>query len=81
MSPLLLAHQGGWDEALMVLVPIGLFAFVLFMANRRAERVRSERERLAPDQPVQASENQASENQASENQTGVTPTGADGIGD
>jgi hypothetical protein len=43
MSPLILAHQGGWDEALMVLVPIGVFVGVLFVANRRAERVRAER--------------------------------------
>ncbi len=44
MARLILAHQGGWDEALMVLVPIGVFVAVLVMANRRADRVRSERE-------------------------------------
>ena len=32
----LLAHQGGWDELLFVLVPIGLFAGLLAIANRRA---------------------------------------------
>lgn len=32
----LLAHQGGWDEILMVLAPIGLFAGLLFLANKRA---------------------------------------------
>lgn len=32
----LLAHQGGWDEALFVLAPVGLFAFLLWLANRRA---------------------------------------------
>jgi len=32
----LLAHQGGWDEALFVLVPVGFFALLLWMANRRA---------------------------------------------
>lgn len=32
------AHQGGWDEILFVLAPIALFALLLFMANRRAER-------------------------------------------
>lgn len=31
-----LAHQGGWDEILMVLTPISLFAGLLWMANRRA---------------------------------------------
>lgn len=31
-----LAHQGGWDEILFVLVPIVLFAALLALANRRA---------------------------------------------
>ena len=31
------AHQGGWDEILFVALPIGLFAFLLFIANRRAQ--------------------------------------------
>jgi len=34
---LLLAHQGGWDEMLMVVTPIGIFALLLRKANRRAE--------------------------------------------
>jgi hypothetical protein len=33
------AHQGGWDEVLLVLAPVGLFAFLLFVANRRAGRL------------------------------------------
>lgn len=33
-----LAHQGGWDEMLMVAVPLGLFAWLLYLANRRADR-------------------------------------------
>jgi hypothetical protein len=32
----MLAHQGGWDELLMVLVPILIFALLLVIANRRA---------------------------------------------
>jgi hypothetical protein len=32
-----LAHQGGWDEALFVVVPLLLFAALLRMAKRRAE--------------------------------------------
>ena len=32
-----LAHQGGWDEMLFVAVPLGLFAFLLYMANRKAQ--------------------------------------------
>lgn len=37
---LVLAHQGGWDEMLLVLLPIGLFAALLAVANRRADRNR-----------------------------------------
>jgi hypothetical protein len=33
-----LAHQGGWDEALMVVVPLGVFAGLLWAATRRAPR-------------------------------------------
>lgn len=31
-----LAHQGGWDEILMVAGPLLVFAAVLVLANRRA---------------------------------------------
>jgi cyanate permease len=50
----LLAHQGGWDEALFVLVPVGIFAVLLWLANRRAARrlAEADDERpVAPDQP------------------------------
>ncbi|MEZ5178545.1 MAG: hypothetical protein R2746_09765 [Acidimicrobiales bacterium] len=33
-----LAHQGGWDEALMVALPIGLFVVLLRVASARADR-------------------------------------------
>ena len=33
------AHQGGWDELLMVLVPIAIFAVLLVIANRRANNL------------------------------------------
>ena len=33
------AHQGGWDEMLYVLVPIGFIVFLLRLANRRARRM------------------------------------------
>ena len=33
---LILAHQGGWDEALTYLAPLGLFFVLLRFANRRA---------------------------------------------
>ncbi len=38
----MLAHQGGWEEILMVLAPVGLFAVLLFIANRRAARMLDE---------------------------------------
>ena len=34
----LLAHQGGWDEILMVVAPLAMLAGLLFLANRRASR-------------------------------------------
>jgi hypothetical protein len=46
-SPVL-AHQGGWDEMLMVLVPILIFAALLVVANRRASRI-GEQQSLAAD--------------------------------
>lgn len=46
---LLLAHQGGWDEMLFVLVPIALFATLLGIANRRASREAAARGR--PEHP------------------------------
>jgi hypothetical protein len=38
------AHQGGWDELLFVLLPIGLFGGLLAIANRRATRLEAERD-------------------------------------
>ncbi|MEO6570777.1 MAG: hypothetical protein ABIO83_04460 [Ilumatobacteraceae bacterium] len=42
MSPIgpatvLLAHQGGWDEFLLVLVPIVVIVALLVVAKRRVE--------------------------------------------
>lgn len=45
----LLAHQGGWDELILVLLPISLFAGLLAIANRRANRARSEGEQAPGD--------------------------------
>ena len=39
-----LAHQGGWDELLFVLVPISLFAGLLALANKRAAREQAARD-------------------------------------
>jgi hypothetical protein len=45
----LLAHQGGWDEVLMVLVPIALFGLLLVVANKRAGAIEEQREREEAD--------------------------------
>jgi cyanate permease len=37
LEPVVLAHQGGWDEMLLVLAPVAVFASVLWLANRRAQ--------------------------------------------
>ena len=34
---MLLAHQGGWDELLMVLVPMAVVVLLLRVASRRAQ--------------------------------------------
>lgn len=39
-----LAHQGGWDEILLVLAPLSLFAVLLYVANKRASRLVDEDE-------------------------------------
>ena len=38
---MVVAHQGGWDEALFVIVPLVLFAVLLGIAKRRAEAERA----------------------------------------
>jgi cyanate permease len=35
LPALVLAHQGGWDEALMVATPLALIGLLLWVANRR----------------------------------------------
>jgi hypothetical protein len=34
----LLAHQGGWDELLLVAAPVAVIALLLVLADRRAKR-------------------------------------------
>lgn len=38
-TSLVLAHQGGWDEILWVAAPLAIVAGLLFIANRRANRL------------------------------------------
>ena len=43
---MIVAHQGGWDEALFVIVPLLIFAALLRVAKKRAEaEQRAERDR------------------------------------
>ncbi|CAN5470915.1 hypothetical protein BH10ACT1_BH10ACT1_39760 [soil metagenome] len=41
-----LAHQGGWDEMLLVALPIVLFVVLLRIANSRAARLHDSEEVL-----------------------------------
>lgn len=45
---LLLAHQGGWDEALFVLAPLLLFAGLLIVARRRVDQMDADEPRSGP---------------------------------
>ncbi|MGB3412626.1 MAG: hypothetical protein WBA45_15695 [Microthrixaceae bacterium] len=38
-ATIVLAHQGGWDELLMVAVPVAVFAGLLYVANNRASKL------------------------------------------
>ena len=48
-SLLILAHQGGWDEILLVAGPILVFVLLLRVANKRAEQKVREREAAGVD--------------------------------
>ena len=45
----MIAHQGGWDEALLIAVPMVLVAWLLWLAKVRVNR--AERARAARDEP------------------------------
>lgn len=47
-EPMLLAHQGGWDEFLMVAVPVVIFGILLKVANRRADSMGEPTEHEGP---------------------------------
>jgi hypothetical protein len=38
----MIAHQGGWDEGLLVAGPLIMIVFLLWLAKRRAERLEQE---------------------------------------
>ncbi len=43
MTAAVVAHQGGWDEILLVAGPIVVLGGLLWLANRRADRIADER--------------------------------------
>jgi hypothetical protein len=47
----MLAHQGGWDEILLVVVPLLAVAGLLRLAKRRVERAQLHPEEGAPPDP------------------------------
>ena len=56
MTLSVLAHQGGWDEILLVVTPVALLAFILWRANKKAARLQAEddadAERARDDMPT-----------------------------
>lgn len=40
---MIIAHQGSWDEAGLVVVPLLIIAALMAVANRRANRVATDR--------------------------------------
>ena len=40
--PIVLAHQGGWDEILLVAGPILVLGGLLWLANKRADKLAAE---------------------------------------
>ncbi len=49
VSPVL-AHQGGWDEALLVLTPLAAIGGLLWLANRRVQRQLDEQSAVGDEQ-------------------------------
>lgn len=47
----LLAHQGGWDEGLLVAGPLLVIVWMLWLAKRRADRIYHD---STPDPPDRA---------------------------
>jgi hypothetical protein len=46
---MVLAHQGGWDEMGLVIAPLLVIALLLYIANRRANRVaEAQRQAISP---------------------------------
>lgn len=48
---MLLAHQGGWDEGLLVIGPLALLAVLLDVARRRANKEREAEDQASTEAP------------------------------
>ena len=46
---MLLAHQGGWDEALFILAPAAVVGLLLVLANKRANEQQRAHDRVDDD--------------------------------
>ena len=51
----LLAHQGGWDEILLVLAPIAVVGALLWLAKRRLQRAQASEETRSIAAPTERS--------------------------
>ena len=80
MSTVLLAHQGGWDEALLILVPVGVFAALLSLANKRAKAVQRQRQERANVTPGPASADDTDTNDTDTNDSDTNDTDSDSEG-
>ena len=47
----LLAHQGGWDEILLVAAPIAVVGALLWVARRRVDRTSADADDVGADRP------------------------------
>jgi hypothetical protein len=47
----MLAHQGGWDEMLLVIGPIAIVAGLLWLARRRVMRAQADQPADLPEDP------------------------------
>ena len=54
IAVVLLAHQGGWDEALFVVGPLIFIVLLLRTAKRRADRNLQQSHPIESDQPARA---------------------------
>ncbi|MGI8664285.1 MAG: hypothetical protein ACR2LQ_13910 [Acidimicrobiales bacterium] len=52
------AHQGGWDEMLLVALPIAFFAFLLYLANKKAQTQLDREREAGPDEEIEQRPNE-----------------------